>query len=258
MGWRNPRPEKDRNGSCHTKGDSGAPAVVPLDFPSPPPGPLWVRDPDGGVSFVVVAAPGHDHRGDIMSDWFCQACGNWIRGRIQVPAYCPRCGLKQFLRTGRPTTPQAAGTAGFPAAFSSPAPASETPLPPPTPDPTVPGPHGDRRSARRVQPKEPLEVRFSWHGPLRALDISATGLLVEHSTPFAPGAIFDVHLCRAGKRIRLRGQVVRSSGAADDGRRPPVIRYRTGVQFLETPQTFFAFLPELSGPAQSSSPSPSA
>jgi hypothetical protein len=123
---------------------------------------------------------------------------------------------------------------------------------------TGPGPHRDRRGAARVQPREPLEVRLSWYGPLRALDISATGLLVEHSTPFTPGAIFDVHLCRAGQRIRLRGQVVRSSGAAGDGGRARGIRYRTGVQFLETPQTFFAFLPELFGTAQASSSSPTA
>ncbi len=193
-----------------------------------------------------------------MSEWFCQACGNRIRGRTLLPAYCPRCGMNQFLRTGEPTTSQDTGTAGFPPALSPPAPASDTTVRPPTPIPTVPGPHRDRRSATRVQPKEPLEVRLSWYGPLRALDISATGLLVEHSTPFTPGAIFDVHLCRAGQRIRLRGKVVRSSGAADDGRRPPVIRYRTGVQFLETPQTFLAFLPELPGTAQFSSSSPSA
>lgn len=193
-----------------------------------------------------------------MDEWFCQACGNRIRGRIQVPAYCPRCGLNQFLRTGGPKASQAIGTAGIPPEFSSSAPASDTPLRPPTSISSVPAADYDRRSAPRVQPREPLEVRFSWYGPLRALDISATGLLVEHSTPFTPGAIFDVHLCRAGQRIRLRGQVVRSSGAADNGRRPPVIRYRTGVQFLETPQAFFSFLPELSGPAQSSSSSPSA
>lgn len=184
-----------------------------------------------------------------MSEWFCQACGNRIRGRTQLPAYCPRCGLNRFLRPDGSMTSQATGTAEFPLALGTPVPAADTPLQPPTPIPTVPEPHRDRRSATRVQPKEPLEVRLSWHGPLRALDISATGLLVEHSTPFTPGVIFDVHLCRAGRRIQLRGKVVRSSGAADDGRRPPVIRYRTGVQFLETPQAFFAFLPELSGPA---------
>jgi len=174
-----------------------------------------------------------------MSDWFCQACGNRIRGRSQMPAYCSRCGLNKFLRTDGPTASHATRTNGFPPACST------------------PEPHRDRRSAMRVQPKEPLEVRLSWYGPLRALDISATGLLVEHSTPFTPGAIFDVHLCRAGQNIRLRGQVVRSSGAADEGGRPPLIRYRTGVQFLETPQAFFAFLPELSRTAQSSTSSPS-
>lgn len=193
-----------------------------------------------------------------MSDWFCQACGNRIRGRTQVPTYCSRCGLNAFLQRSGPPASQATDTAGFPRTFSTPVPPPDTPLRPPMPIPAVPGPHRDRRSATRVQPKEPLEVRLSWHGPLQALDISATGLLVEHSTPFTPGAIFDVHLCRAGQRIRLRGQVVRSSGAADDGGRAPVIRYRTGVQFLETPQSFFAFLPELSGTAQSSSSSPSA
>ena len=193
-----------------------------------------------------------------MSDWFCQACGNRIRGRTQVPTYCSRCGLNAFLQRSGPPVSQATDTAGFPRTFSSPVPPPDTPLRPPMPIPAGPAPHRDRRSATRVQPKEPLEVRLSWHGPLQALDISATGLLVEHSTPFTPGAIFDVHLCRAGQKIRLRGQVVRSSGAADDGGRAPVIRYRTGVQFLETPQSFFAFLPELSGTAQSSSSSPSA
>jgi len=98
-------------------------------------------------------------------------------------------------------------------------------------------------------------VRLSRHGPLPALDISATGLLVEHSAPFTPGAVCDVELCRAGRTIQLRGQVVRSFGAAGDGGSQPAVRYRTGVQFLEIPQGIFAFLPELSEGLESRSSS---
>lgn len=108
---------------------------------------------------------------------------------------------------------------------------------------------------KRVHPKEPVDVRLSWLGPLKALNISATGLLVEHTTPFKPGAVCDVQLCRTGRTIQLRGQVVRSAGANGDGASHPAIRYRTGVRFLEIPQSIFAFLPELSEGLGSSNPS---
>jgi hypothetical protein len=117
------------------------------------------------------------------------------------------------------------------------------------------GPHRERRGAARVHPKEPVEVRLSWLGPLQALNISASGLLVEHTTPFKPGAVCDVQLCRTGRTIQLRGQVVRSAGATGDGASHPAIRYRTGVRFLEIPQSIFAFLPELSEGLGSSNPS---
>jgi hypothetical protein len=189
-----------------------------------------------------------------MSDWFCQACGNRIRGRAQLPAYCPRCGLNKFLRISGPAASQVPGPGKDTQTLGTSAPPSDTSLRSPAPLSTASGPHRDRRSAKRVEPKEPLEVRLSWYGPLHALDISASGLLVEHSRPFTPGTVFDVHLCRAGRRIQLRGQVVRSSGTAGGGS-PSAIRYRTGVRFLETPQAIFAFLPELPGTLQSSSSS---
>jgi hypothetical protein len=124
-----------------------------------------------------------------------------------------------------------------------------------TPPSAGTGPHRERRGAKRVLPKEPVEVRLSWLGPLQALNISASGILVEHNTPFKPGAVCDVQLCRTGRTIQLRGQVVRSSGANGDGASRPAIRYRTGVRFLEIPKNIFAFLPELSEGPGSSSPS---
>jgi hypothetical protein len=103
----------------------------------------------------------------------------------------------------------------------------------------------------------PVEVCLFWRGPLRALDISATGLLVEHSAPFTPGAVCEVQLCRTGRTIRLRAQVVRSVWAGGEGGRVAGIRYRTGVQFLEIPQGILGFLPELFETLESSRPSPS-
>lgn len=174
-----------------------------------------------------------------------------------MPAYCPRCGSSKLERMSGPAASPAGSTAEalqqsrtFPAPSNNPLRRITTPL-------AGSGPHRERRGAKRVRPKEPVDVRLSWRGPLQALDISATGLLVEHSAPFTPGAVCDVQLCRTGRTIRLRGQVVRSAWAAGEGGSVAGIRYRTGVQFLEIPQGILGFLPELSESHESSRPSPS-
>jgi hypothetical protein len=54
----------------------------------------------------------------------------------------------------------------------------------------------------------------------------------------------------------LRGEVVRTF-VANDGGRHPGIRYRTAVQFLETPKGIFDLLPELSEePSETPTPTP--
>ncbi len=112
--------------------------------------------------------------------------------------------------------------------------------------PDAPEPRRGSRPAKRIRPKEPLEVRFARTAPLEALDISVTGLLVEHAKPFTPGSICDVELWRSSLGIRLRGEVVRSFVSGVGRGSQNGIRYRTAVHFLETPQTLFMLLPELS------------
>lgn len=172
-----------------------------------------------------------------------------------MPAYCPRCGSSRFEQRNRTAASPAASTAAALEQSSMYAAPSNNPMRRITTPSAGSGPHRERRGAKRVHPTEPVEVRLSWLGPLQALNISASGLLIEHSTPFKPGAVCDVQLCRTGRTIQLRGQVVRSAGANGDGASHPAIRYRTGVRFLEIPQSIFAFLPELSEGLGSSSPS---
>lgn len=186
-----------------------------------------------------------------MSDWICGACSNIIRGRSQAPAYCPRCGLGKFELARSDWGSASDGTFRFPPEPTAPGPG--TPAPSAdiemrrsrvTSDADA-EPRPERRRATRVRPKEPLGVRLGHIAPLEALEVSAIGLLVEHTTAFKPGSLCDVELWRSDQTIRLRGEVVRSfvaGGGGSDTR----IRYRAAVQFLETPQTIFALLPELS------------
>jgi hypothetical protein len=85
--------------------------------------------------------------------------------------------------------------------------------------------------------------------PLQALDISATGLLVEHVRPFTPGSICEVELWRSGMGIRLRAEVVRSVVSGGGKGSHTGIRYRTAVHFLDAPQGIFKLVPELSDEA---------
>jgi hypothetical protein len=106
-------------------------------------------------------------------------------------------------------------------------------------------PGRERRRAKRIRPKEDLKVRLCQIAPLEAVDISAIGLLVEHGTPFKPGSVCEVELGRSGQTVRLRGEVVRTFVSNGDGSHPG-LRYRTAIQFLETPKGIFELLPELS------------
>jgi hypothetical protein len=105
----------------------------------------------------------------------------------------------------------------------------------------------ERRRAKRIQPKEPVEVQFPRDALLKALDISETGLLVEDASPFKPGSICELDLRRSGRAIRLRVEVVRSVVAGGGKGSSTGIRYRTGFHFLENaPPAFFTLFGELS------------
>ena len=62
--------------------------------------------------------------------------------------------------------------------------------------------------------------------------------------PFKPRENCEVELSRSGQTVRLRGEVVRSFVVRHDGSTGS-LRYRTALQFLETPQEIFSLLPEL-------------
>jgi hypothetical protein len=114
----------------------------------------------------------------------------------------------------------------------------------------LPEPHPRSRPAKRVRPNEPLEVRLPRTEPLQALNISATGLLVEHVKPFTPGSICEVEVWRSSLGIRLRAEVVRSVVSGGGKGSFTGLRYRTAVHFLETPQIIYTLLPELSEEAE--------
>jgi hypothetical protein len=108
-------------------------------------------------------------------------------------------------------------------------------------------PHRERRRSKRVRPDKPLEISLSQNASLQALDISATGLLVEHVAPFKSGSIYEVELRRSDRTVRLRAEVVRSVVAGGSNLGRAGIRYRTAFHFVETvPPDLFALVPELS------------
>lgn len=186
-----------------------------------------------------------------MNDWACRTCGNTIRDRSRAPSYCPRCGLGEFiLVVNGPAAPRdgvASVSGKFPSlGINASRLLAEIENRPLTAVPVVSEPRPRSRPAKRIRPRDPLEVRLPQTGPLQALDISATGLLVEHIKPFTPGSICDVEVWRSSLGIRLRAEVVRSVVSGGGKGCHTGIRYRTAVHFLDAPQVIFTLLPELS------------
>ena len=173
-----------------------------------------------------------------MPDWICRLCNNRVRERTHPPEYCSRCGVGNFaIAAERPR----AESSGSSAPGLSPALQLERLTVIPS---VAPAPRRERRRARRVQPKTHLHVRLCQIALLEAVDVSSVGLLVEHSFPFKPRENCEVELRRSGQTVRLRGEVVRSFVVRRDGSTGS-LRYRTALQFLETPQEIFSLLPEL-------------
>jgi hypothetical protein len=176
---------------------------------------------------------------------------------MRAPSFCPRCGLGDFSpvtegeRAAAPVRTTPSVSANFPSATTSPsvpvAPVQRQSL---APLAAVPESGPRTRPAKRIRPNEPLEVRLPRTEPLQALNISATGLLVEHVKPFTPGSICEVEVWRSSLGIRLRAEVVRSVVSGGGKGSLSGMRYRTAVHFLETPQIIYTLLPELSEEAE--------
>ncbi len=187
----------------------------------------------------------------VLSDWTCQVCGNFVRGRAHPPSYCPKCCIGTFARAENSSPQPLEGAPAGPSmppllTTLPPAPHTDSELQPLMIPPEAPGPPERCRPAKRIRPKGPLEVRLARTASLEALDISATGLLVEYARPFPPGSICEVELWRSSQGIRLRAEVVRSFVSGGGKGSQTGIRYRTAVHFLETPQSIFMLVPELS------------
>ena len=162
--------------------------------------------------------------------------------------------LGEVERGGRPQAQALPGTTGFPGTYSGAAPRLNIPPGQPTGLAALPRRYGERRRAPRVRPNQPLHVRMFGYARLPVLNISATGLLFEHTEPIRPGVCCQLELERSGEKVRLCGRVVRSSVTALRGGHG-AIQYCTAVQFLENPQGMRGFLPEFSAMHESGSPS---
>ncbi len=153
--------------------------------------------------------------------------------------------LDEAEQSARPQAYAAASTPGFPEAQKNAAPLLDSTVGRSTVIAALPRRSGERRRAKRVRPNEPLKVRVFCYAHMTVLNISANGLLFEHTAPFPPGAVCQLELERSSQRIRLCGEVVRSYVAAISGSHC-TIQYRTAVQLQETSPPLFALLPELS------------
>ncbi len=153
--------------------------------------------------------------------------------------------LDEAEQRARPQAVAPASTPGFPETQENAAPLLDSTLGRTTVIAALPRRSGERRRAKRVRPNEPLKVRVFCYAHMTVLNISANGLLFEHTAPFPPGAVCQLELERSGQRIRLCGEVVRSYVAAISGTHC-TIQYRTAVQLQETSPPLFALLPEIS------------
>ncbi len=153
--------------------------------------------------------------------------------------------LGEAEQRSRPQASAPLSTSGFPRAQENAAPLLDRPPGSRTAIAALPRRYGERRGAKRVRPYKPVQVHVFCYARLPVLNISATGLLFEHTEQFRPGVVCQLELERSGQRIRLRGEVVRSFVAAIRGG-DGAIQYRTAVQLQETFPSLFALLPELS------------
>jgi len=83
-------------------------------------------------------------------------------------------------------------------------------------------PTPERRSAPRTPARElphALACRITPGRAVRALDVSATGMLVESTSPLFPGRTVKLHLQSEARGVKLHGKVVRGVLAAVDPER---------------------------------------
>jgi hypothetical protein len=71
-------------------------------------------------------------------------------------------------------------------------------------------------------------VQTAWGQPVRVLNISGSGMLVESSSKLAPGSSTEFSLCGPGTEVVMPARVVRSEVAAVDGRG---VKYQTAAVF---------------------------
>lgn len=186
-----------------------------------------------------------------MSDWTCLICGKVIRGVSHEPHYCSHCGFSIFKKLEADSLSSRSESSSIrelatPGTFPPPPiPHSQGTLLKPSPPAHDRG--KERRTAKRVRPREPLHVWVAFNKPLQVLDISTGGLLVEHERAFKFGSSYEGELRRSDQNIRLRFQVVRSLVTRPDRKSDSAIRYHTAFQFLDAvPPAFFTLIPELS------------
>jgi len=187
-----------------------------------------------------------------MSDWLCLFCRRVIRGVSDKPKFCPQCGLTLFRRLD--TDSSSPSGSGAPSGHRPSSHATSVPEPSPSfqatqpkPISPAPAPRKERRGSKRVKPCQPLQIQFSSNQPLQVLDISASGLIVEHEIGFKFGATYEAELKRSDKLLRLHLKVVRSLVVGKSGTSDSAIRYRTAFQFVDAvPPAFFTLIPELS------------
>jgi len=187
-----------------------------------------------------------------MSDWVCIVCGREIRGTPRMPNYCSHCGFTLFKRSKTDSPLSSRSSPPSNRGESSPV----TSVPEPSPDfqvtllkpiPPTPIPKKERRGAKRVQPSQPLQIQFSLNQALQVLNISLSGLVVEHETAFKFGTTYEAELRRLDQKLRLRLRVVRSLVVPTAGVSDSTIRYRTAFQFVDAvPPALLTLIPELS------------
>jgi hypothetical protein len=94
-------------------------------------------------------------------------------------------------------------------------------------------PLGDRRAHARLEVVGSLVGRLEWSEFVRALDISATGALVESPVPMAPNSRQSLNLLIGGEAIVVDAHVRRLERRSRDSNQPA---YLIGLEFASPPQ----------------------
>ncbi|MGC8723418.1 MAG: PilZ domain-containing protein [Acidobacteriota bacterium] len=93
----------------------------------------------------------------------------------------------------------------------------------------------ERRAALRIKPEKPIRAKVKAYIPVRVMDISPRGALLEITQPLPPKTKCDLRVQENGDELVLQATVRRCCvwGYGTNDRLERVVVYRAGLQFRD-------------------------